>query len=269
MFKLSNIALLVSLSALSMSAAALTAEQESKLRDVLGCLSQSDATVRVDGCNLQIINGGGFTRHKNGLGNMIVGYNNQASAPSVPDFSNDGSHNFVLGHSHIYTSTGNFIAGTRHEVYGTSGFVTGHFGTTTQHNNTIAGGKNNHSHGIFSAVLGGQNNGVQNGSQSSVVIGGELNRVNSFWTSVSGGFANFVDGQRGSVSGGRFNRIPFEGNQGTIVGGEQNTVSNEAASILGGKGNNAGGFTSTIGGGLNRSTDKNYEFRAGNMKADN
>ena len=64
-------------------------------------------TVRLKGVNLQIVNGMGTTATTNGVGNLIIGYNEaDESSPSV-----SGSHNLVIGVGNGYSQYGGMVVG--------------------------------------------------------------------------------------------------------------------------------------------------------------
>src|ERR1039458_1361540 len=59
-------------------------------------------TLRISGENVQIVNGSGSETTTNGLGNLVVCYND---APT----SQSGSHNLILGHGQTATSWGSLV----------------------------------------------------------------------------------------------------------------------------------------------------------------
>jgi hypothetical protein len=65
---------------------------EYKLQYITGGFNE----VVISGANLRIVNGLGTTDTVNGLGNLIVGYNELRNEPSSPDVRT-GSHNIVGG----------------------------------------------------------------------------------------------------------------------------------------------------------------------------
>ena len=152
--------------ALQSEVTALKAEVETK-QDAMDCLYQAGNGLYVDGCNLHVQDGTGISGQygtlpnsvPNGLGNFIVGYNEDH-----PDGSEKtGSHNVIVGAHHTYTNQ--------------SGLVTGDSNTIT---------------GFGAAVIGGEEN-VASGPWSSV-SGGSQNKASHFNSSVSGGNGNVADG---------------------------------------------------------------------------
>jgi outer membrane murein-binding lipoprotein Lpp len=144
--------------------------------DLEQCMSVDDTNtinglvgphVIFDGCNVHVRDGSGNTLGPvNGLGNLIIGYNE--------DFSQGdrtGSHNLVIGPNHNYSNFGGFVAGN---------------------SNTISGES--------SSVLGGQLN-TASGLRSTVCGGGQ-NTASGGVATVSGGAQNTASGDSATVSGG-------------------------------------------------------------------
>ncbi len=133
------------------------------------------------GANLCIRNGAGNSWISNGLGNLILGYNeNSYSAGRT------GSHNLVVGYNHEYSSFGG-----------------------------ILGGMGNTSSGPFASVLGGVHN--EAGHPGAVVCGGERNSAFGHYSVVGGGFLNVSSGLSSVVSGG-FNNLA-SGDTSVVGGG--------------------------------------------------
>src|SRR5207245_2315057 len=107
------------------------------------------------------INGMSSTETTNGLGNLIVGYN-ETRLPSAGDVRL-GSHNIIVGSKNDYSSYGGIVAGN-----------------------------NNGSRSFYASVLGGIQN-TASGPYSSV-SGGTGNNASGQWTSISGGAANTASG---------------------------------------------------------------------------
>jgi hypothetical protein len=106
----------------------------------------------INGANLHIRNGLGSTETVNGVGNLIIGYNESPVEAS----SQVGSHNLVIGIGHAWTSYGGFVAGSSNSILRPYASVSG--GT---HNTAIAlgasisGGGFNRAFGNWSTVGGG------------------------------------------------------------------------------------------------------------------
>jgi hypothetical protein len=63
-------------------------------------VANGGADIIISGANLNIVNGGGSTQTANGLGNLILGYNEARGGGA--DFRS-GSHNLVIGQQSNYT----------------------------------------------------------------------------------------------------------------------------------------------------------------------
>ena len=121
----------------------------------------SDDSVVFSGVNVFVNSGSGSTDGTvNGLGNLIVGYNEQGSS----DFST-GSHNLIVGRSHSYSSYGGVLFGYNNVVTGTY--------------SSVLGGLDNEVSGEDSAILGGAGNEVS--GNSSTVYGGIGESVSGTW----------------------------------------------------------------------------------------
>ena len=71
-------------------------------------------TIRLQGVNVQVVNGLGDTQTENGLGNVIVGYNEFSTrGPDEPDDVRTGSHNLVGGAGNSFSSHGGVVVGHR------------------------------------------------------------------------------------------------------------------------------------------------------------
>lgn len=194
----------------------------------------------VSGANLQVVNGSGATDSTNGLGNVIVGYDEPVtfgvSTCSRGEFLSatlcalnagtwalshkSGSHNVVIGKEHNYSRYGGLVAGYR---------------------NTISG--------IAASVLGGTENSASRGF--SVVSGGALNLATNDFASVSGGFSNTAAGIYSNVTGGM-----------------DNAATQSNASVTGGASNRAFGINSTVSGGLSRIANGTGDWVAGSLTQD-
>ncbi len=171
-------------------------------------------TVRFESVNVQVVNGTGTTDGPvNGLGNLIVGYNETGNY-----FGDDrtGSHNIVAGSESSHSSYGCVIQGLA---------------------NTVAA--------PYSATLGGRKNRCF--AEQAVVCGGDHNRVTGSAAAVLGGQSNLASGRRGTVSGGVGNTASFD--ESTVSGGASNLASGPFAAVSGGAYNTASGHSSAVSGG--------------------
>jgi hypothetical protein len=199
------------------------------------------------GANLRIVNGLGRTNCgplfdpipgcPNGLGNLIVGYNEPREVEgAVLDPIRTGSHNIVVGEGHDFSSFG--------------GLVVGFFNTISGEFASVSGGSSNTASGLAAAVSGGFGNTASDDGAS--VSGGSGNTASEDGASVSGGFANTASGFGASVSG-----------------GESNTASGfTSASVSGGRFNLATGDFSSISGGTNRMAEGEFDWVAGGLFQD-
>jgi hypothetical protein len=96
--------------------------------------------VRITGANLRLVNGLGSTETTNGLGNLLVGYNEPRDGGETRQ---TGSHNVVVGQGHQFSSFGGLVVGRQNEIRGAFA--------------AVSGGMRNTAAGPFSAVSGGHN----------------------------------------------------------------------------------------------------------------
>jgi hypothetical protein len=140
--------------------------------------------------NIHIVSGSGATDDTSqttgaplsGLGNLIIGYDE--NPPSSPNQSPDrsGSHNLVIGRYHSFTTNafGGLVAGEGNTIKNGLESVMGGLNTVSGYGATICGGLNNTvtANGTVAVVVGGANtnqNVVPNNTASgfgAVVIGG-------------------------------------------------------------------------------------------------
>jgi len=101
--------------------------QFNKLKNALSCLDKKRSTGRdlyFLGCNVHVENGDGQTVKSNGLGNLILGYNEVAMCPSG-NCTRTGSHNLVVGVDNEYSASGGIVAGSQNTITGSLATVTG------------------------------------------------------------------------------------------------------------------------------------------------
>jgi len=178
--------------------------------------------VVITGANLRIVNGRRGTATANGVGNLLVGYNEPRDDG---DNERTGSHNVVVGLGHNFSSFGGLVAGRHNAI-----------------------------RGAFASVSGGFDNTASGDSAS--VSGGIFNRASGLSASVSGGFDNTASGNAAAVSGGDGNTA--SGNAAAVSGGHGNTASGNAAAISGGEANMARGFSASVSGGRNRKAEWDF-----------
>ena len=87
--------------------------------------------VVISGANLRIINGLGATETTNGLGNLIVGYNEPRPLSDLPpDIGGPpevrtGSHNIAVGRGLNFSSFGGIVVGSDNQISGEFSLVSG------------------------------------------------------------------------------------------------------------------------------------------------
>ena len=181
-------------------------------------------SVVFEGANVFVQSGSGSTDGTvNGLGNLIVGYNEFTGIRSTDQA---GSHNLVVGSDNGFTSYG--------------GIVSGESNRTAAPYSSVVGGYSNAAIGSFSMVLGGSDAsatgkyaatvaGILNDASGdySVVLGGASNEATGDYTSVSGGESNTASGSRSSILGGYRNTA--SGSYTTVYGGQSQTASTSYA----------------------------------------
>ena len=101
------------------------------------------------GINVHLRNGSGQTNTANGLGNLVIGYN---EGTLVSDTNRTGSHNLVVGPEHRFPSFG--------------GLVSGYMNMTAGQYATVGGGYNNYAEGTYSSINGGHSNSYLSTYQS-------------------------------------------------------------------------------------------------------
>ena len=147
------------------------------LTERLAGVTRNGDTLKFDAMNIQLTSGGGATDAKvNGLGNLIIGYDEKITPfleGDKPESEKSGSHNLIVGKGHNYAGYGGIVAGRDNVVAGNYG---------------MAAGTRNQALGDFSSVTGGQ-----------------LNTAAGWYASVSGGFRNLASENSASVSGGQLN----------------------------------------------------------------
>ena len=124
------------------------------LADKLTHFSRNGNEVYITGANLNIRNGLGHSYLSiNGLGNLVVGYNELRGSGNT----RTGSHNFVIGLQNNFSSAGAIVAGSNNN--------------STNYMASVYGGTGNTSGGLYSVVVGGYDN--QATGNWSTVLGGQ------------------------------------------------------------------------------------------------
>ncbi len=93
------------------------------------------------GANVHILSGSGQTQDTTGLGNLVIGYNEDSRNPGEIDAHRTGSHNLVAGSQHRFTASGGFVAGFENSVLSDYATVTGgDFNTASGAASSVSGG---------------------------------------------------------------------------------------------------------------------------------
>lgn len=203
----------------------------------------------------------------NGLGNVIIGYNEAAVG-----VDRSGSHNLVLGTFNGYSSVAGIVGGERNRVAGPGATViTGSHSFATGRYGVVVTGSRNEALGARSLALSGAFNRADGGGTilagtanitfgpttcaeepeptrpqfcalGGVIVAGTFNKAGSAGVVVDG-LANRVN-FGGTIVGGIQNVVLPDGNVGTagvLVGGENNVIDRGRTPVLvGGTGQSAG-----------------------------
>jgi hypothetical protein len=159
-------------------------------------------TLVFEGMNLQLLNGPFGDAQTNGLGNLIVGHNEEPGTQS-------GSANIVIGSQRqAFTSYGDIIGGAFNEgtargvlVTGVqnkaggnyAGLLGGRFNEATEESTAVVGGAEDRATEIYAVAVGGRKN-LASGAIS-VAIGGSENHSSGSFSFERGG--NKIDASAG------------------------------------------------------------------------
>ena len=186
------------------------------------------------GANVHIVSGSGHTVDTTGLGNLVIGYDEDSNNAAIIDGNRTGSHNLVVGPQHMFTASAGIVAGTMN-------FTSSDFATVTGGQCNAAGG---------TAFPSGVCFLTASASDAASVSGGLFNKASGGLSSVGGGAVNTASGPRSSVSGGFSNTA--SGPESSVSGGDSNKASGGLSSVSGGSNNTASGLHSSVGGGANQ-----------------
>jgi len=124
-------------------------ESEKKLAKAT--VSPDGKEISITGANLNIRSGSGGTAGSvNGLGNLIVGYNEKYVVSGVTKSKHTGSHNLVIGTGNTYSSYGGLVAGYRNSI--------------TNSYSSVSAGQHNTASGEAASVSGGNSRSVNGAS---------------------------------------------------------------------------------------------------------
>jgi hypothetical protein len=250
------------------------------LEDILAKFSVSDdgKQIYITEANLHVRSGSGATDGTvNGLGNLIIGYNENRNyySCSLGNAYTDqdscenaggqwwinnktGSHNLVVGTQHNYNRFGGIVAGASNTISGIFSSISGGFHNTASGDySSVSSGSSNDAIGQHSSVSGGRYNSARNYHAS--ISGGNHNEATGSYSSVSGGSSNTAGGDHSSLSGGSSNTAG--GDHSSLSGGYQNEATGNYSSVSGGGNNRAeGDFASVSGGGSEYSAYGNVAY---------
>ena len=155
-------------------------------------------TWNLSGLNVRLDNGAGTTYGaSNGLGNLILGYNESegghrdAEGNFMDGEVRVGSHNLVVGAGHTYGSNGSLLGGYNNSLLGQgSAIISGQASLVT---------------GTWSAILGGLDNRAT--ATNTCISGGHSNTASGDRASVSGGLLNISSGIATSILGGQYMQV--------------------------------------------------------------
>jgi hypothetical protein len=122
-------------------------------------------TIRFSGVNVQVVNGEGKTESVNGEGNLVIGYDENASRTQT------GSHNLVLGEQQAFSSFGGLVAGYGNTISGREA--------------SVSGGALNTASGFYTSITGGEQNTAR--VEAASVQGGSKNLAEGRFASIFGG----------------------------------------------------------------------------------
>lgn len=155
-------------------------------------------TWNLSGLNIRLDNGTGTTYgESNGLGNLILGYNEDEGGHRNEEGSlvagevRVGSHNLVVGAGHTYGSNGSLLGGYNNSLFGQGA--------------AILSGQASLATGTWSAILGGLDNRAT--ATNTCISGGHSNTASGDRASVSGGLLNISAGIATSILGGQYMQV--------------------------------------------------------------
>jgi Collagen triple helix repeat (20 copies) len=165
-----------------------------ELTTTLAGVRREGTTLVFEGMNLQLLNGAFGDMDTNGLGNLIVGHNEEPGTQS-------GSANIVIGSQRqAFTSYGDIIGGAFNAVTARGALVTGvqnkaggnydgllggRFNEATEEATAVVGGAEDRATEIYSVAVGGRKNRANGGI--SVAIGGTENQSTGTFSFERGG----------------------------------------------------------------------------------
>lgn len=183
--------------------------------------------VRFTGVNVQVVDGTGDTYggptdpQPNGLGNLILGYDEprqagpflcsdgayttqvdcETNGGTWAAIHKSGAHTLVVGGEHNYSQHGGVVLGSENTINSLAASVTGgRLNESTGLYTSVSAGTNNAASGLYASVNGGTDNTAS--GLAAAVSGGGSNQAIGLGAVASGGILNVVTGDYASVSGG-------------------------------------------------------------------
>jgi hypothetical protein len=204
------------------------AQRVAALEQLLEHFSREGKEIFIAGANLHSVNGLGSTDCTddqdqpisdcpNGLGHLIVGYNESRAPVFGEEDIRTGSLSVVVRQYHNFSGFGGLVVGRTNEISGDFA--------------SVSGGDGNVASGNFASVSGGQGNAACGG-----------------FVSISAALQNTAFGPASSVGGGQLNTA--SGDSAVVSGGESNTASGQFASVSGGHNRTADGQFDWVAGSL-------------------
>src|SRR5215217_4509612 len=219
-------------------------------------------TITFKGANVQLINGAGSTTSKNGTGNLVLGYNEQAGTQS-------GSHSLLVGYGHTLTGSGALVSGFDNKASGDVSTVVGGAHSSAPGFGSLVGGGWYQSAGEFGTALGGRNNKAT--GYFDLALGGENNSAKGGASTTVGGLYNAAAGHY-SVAAAGCNNLAGAGTLATYDGCPSDNATywavGDAAAVFGGKFNHAAATMTAVGGGeRNKATGRLSTLNGGKGRA--
>lgn len=218
-------------------------------------------TLRVDGANLQVVNGTGSTGgDPNGLGNLLIGYNEDTDTNAE---QRTGSHMLVVGRDNSYTRYGGLVVGVQNEAAGDWSSAIGSLSRASGQE-CVSIGFLTQADALYSLALNSVG-GVAAGERS-VVLGGGGARTEGFESVAIGGrFTRATNTNSVSIGG---DNVQATGAFSVAVGGDDNLASGFGSTVTGGRRNTASGFGATVSGGADRTAAGPDDWVAGSLLED-
>jgi hypothetical protein len=214
--------------------AGFTPEQAEQLKALLPYLRfvgkgvAGKPTVQFSGVNVQVVNGEGKTQTTNGVGNLVIGYDENESAAAQT-----GSHDLIVGIRQQYSSYGGLVAGEESAITAPFASVSGgKGGKATGEYASVSGGAGNTASALYASISGGYANTASGLAAAPSISGGWVNTASASYASISGGKGNTASGYTASVSGGESNSA--SGQYASVSGGLKNASKGNYSSVLGG-----------------------------------